>query len=544
MKKMLLSIALLFAINIAFTQNVGIGTTTPNASAILDITATNKGILPPRVALTSITDVATIATPATGLLVFNTTTAGTTPNNVVPGYYYYTGQKWLRISNGGNAPGDLQYWNGTQWVILPAGTTGQNLTICNGIPTWGPCGTVVTVLPTVVTNSITNVGATTASAGGNVTADGGATVTARGVCFSKTLNPTTTDSLVINGAGGIGSYNASLTQLAPLTVYHVRAYATNSVGTAYGSDSSFTTSALTTPIITTNVVFGIGATGASTSCTITSNGGSPLTARGIVYSLTPNASIANSVITDGGISTGSYTATMPGLTANTQYYVRGYATNSLGTSYGNEITFTTLGNGFFAATYTFDSVKTTSGLTDPSPLPIVTGISFGAFSGVGAGAPTTNSTAAFRFSLTDWSTGASNGSDVFTSIADTTTKYFEVTITPNVGVTLNLSSVSFKWQRSGTGVRQSFVRSSVDGYTNNLAASITPANAALSVVATNKFQITDATTSGTTGCTITLGGVSFSSITTPITFRFYGINAEAVSGTFSIDDVVFSGAVQ
>jgi hypothetical protein len=544
MKKMLLSIAMLFAINIAFTQNIGIGTTTPNTSAVLDITATNKGILPPRVALLSITDVATIAAPATGLLVFNTATAGTIPNNVIPGYYYFTGQKWLRISNGGNAPGDLQYWNGTQWVILPAGITGQNLTICNGVPTWGPCGTVIAVLPTVVTNVITNVGATTASAGGNVTADGGATVTARGVCFSKTLNPTTADSLVINGAGGIGSYNASLTQLAPLTVYHIRAYATNSVGTAYGSDSSFTTSALTTPIITTNTAFGIGATSASISCTVTSNGGSPLTARGVVYSLTPNASLDNSVITDGGISTGSFTATLPGLTANTQYYVRGYATNTLGTSYGNEITLTTLGNGFFAATYTFDSVKTTSGLTDPSPLPTVNGISFGAFSGVGAGAPTANSTAAFRFSLTDWSTGATNGSDVFTSVADTTTKYFEVTITPNVGVTLNLSSVSFKWQRSGTGVRQSFVRSSVDGYTNNLTASIAPANAALSVAATNKFQITDATTTGTTGCTITLGGASFSSITTPITFRFYGINAEAVGGTCSIDDVVFSGSVQ
>lgn len=544
MKKMLLSIALLFAINIAFTQNVGIGTTTPNASAVLDVAATNKGILPPRVTLNSITDVTTITAPATGLLVFNTATAGTAPNNVVPGYYYYTGQKWLRISNAGNAPGDLQYWNGTQWVILPAGTTGQNLTICNGVPTWGPCGTIVAVLPTVVTNSITNIGATTASTGGNVTADGGATVTARGVCFSKTLNPTIADSLVVNGAGGIGNYNAALTQLAPLTVYHVRAYATNSVGTAYGSDSSFTTTALTTPIITTNTVFGIGATSASTSCTVTSNGGSPLTARGIVYSLSPNATLANNVITDGGISAGSYTATITGLTANTLYYVRGYATNTLGTTYGNELSFTTLGNGFFAATYTFDSVKTTSGLTDPSPLPTVTGLSFGAFSGVGAGAPTANSTAAFRFSLTDWSIGATNGSDVFTSATDTTTKYFEVTITPNNGVALNLSSVSFKWQRSGTGVRQSFVRSSVNGYTNNLAASIAPANAALSVVANNKFQITDATTVGTTGCTITLGGATFSNIIAPITFRFYGINAEAVSGTFSIDDVVFSGSVQ
>jgi hypothetical protein len=72
----------------------GIGTTTPNASAKLDVYSTNKGFLPPRIALLSINDVATIASPATGLVIFNTATAGTTPNNVLPGYYYWDGSKW------------------------------------------------------------------------------------------------------------------------------------------------------------------------------------------------------------------------------------------------------------------------------------------------------------------------------------------------------------------------------------------------------------------------------------------------------------------
>ena len=72
----------------------GIGTTTPHASAKLDVSATNKGFLPPRIALLSINDVATIASPATGLVIFNTATAGTTPNNVLPGYYYWDGSKW------------------------------------------------------------------------------------------------------------------------------------------------------------------------------------------------------------------------------------------------------------------------------------------------------------------------------------------------------------------------------------------------------------------------------------------------------------------
>jgi hypothetical protein len=78
---------------------VGIGTTTPNASAKLDITSTNKGFLPPRVTLTGTADVSTIPNPATGLFIYNTATAGTSPSNVTPGLYYYDGIKWQRIIN-------------------------------------------------------------------------------------------------------------------------------------------------------------------------------------------------------------------------------------------------------------------------------------------------------------------------------------------------------------------------------------------------------------------------------------------------------------
>ena len=75
----------------------GIGTTTPNSSAKLDVYATNKGFLPPRISLSGILDVSTITNPATGLVIFNTATAGTTPNNVIPGYYYYDGSKWNQL---------------------------------------------------------------------------------------------------------------------------------------------------------------------------------------------------------------------------------------------------------------------------------------------------------------------------------------------------------------------------------------------------------------------------------------------------------------
>ncbi|CAN1506285.1 hypothetical protein MCEGE10_00655 [Flavobacteriaceae bacterium] len=84
---------------ILFFAQVGIGTTTPNASAKLDVTSTNKGFLPPRVTLTGTADVTTIVSPATGLFVYNTATAGTTPSNVTPGIYYYDGSKWQRVIN-------------------------------------------------------------------------------------------------------------------------------------------------------------------------------------------------------------------------------------------------------------------------------------------------------------------------------------------------------------------------------------------------------------------------------------------------------------
>lgn len=96
----------LLLLPLALMAQVGIGTTTPNESAKLDVTSTSQGFLPPRVILTGTTDATTIKnaagtsiTPATGLFVYNTATAGTSPSNVTPGLYYYDGSKWQRIIN-------------------------------------------------------------------------------------------------------------------------------------------------------------------------------------------------------------------------------------------------------------------------------------------------------------------------------------------------------------------------------------------------------------------------------------------------------------
>jgi hypothetical protein len=95
-------------------------------------------------------------------------------------------------------------------------------------------------LPTVITSSVGNITATTATSGGNVTNEGGATVTERGVCWSTSPNPTIANSKTINGSG-LGTFSSSITGLSPNTTYYVRAYATNSAGTGYGNGLPFKT---------------------------------------------------------------------------------------------------------------------------------------------------------------------------------------------------------------------------------------------------------------------------------------------------------------
>jgi hypothetical protein len=96
------------------------------------------------------------------------------------------------------------------------------------------------LIPTVETATPNEITSTNATSGGNVSSEGGSSVTARGVCWSTTASPTTAKSKTTNGTG-TGSFTSSITGLNPGTTYHVRAYATNSAGTAYGSDISFET---------------------------------------------------------------------------------------------------------------------------------------------------------------------------------------------------------------------------------------------------------------------------------------------------------------
>ena len=202
------------------------------------------------------------------------------------------------------------------------------------------------------------------------------------------------------------------------------------------------------------------------------------------------------------------------------------------------------GQGPFTATYDFASVTTTSGAIDPTPAPVVSGLTLGSFSAVNTTTPPTNSAGAGRFAFANQPLGATNGDNVFanyTGVLDQNI-YYQVTITPLAGTTYDLTGITFRVQRSNTGIRTYAVRASTD-YNTNLPASINPANTSLEVVGTNVFFYNADTNTGQNGSTITLTGPSFTGLTGPVTFRFYGYNAEAAGGNFSIDDVAISGNV-
>jgi hypothetical protein len=190
-------------------------------------------------------------------------------------------------------------------------------------------------LPTVTTTTIYSINVTTASGGGSVTNDGGDIVTARGVCWSISSNPTIASSHTINGSG-TGVFTSSLTSLTQGTFYYVRAYATNANGTGYGSQVTFTT--LTTPFLTTVAITSITETTAVSGGTISSDGGSAITEKGVCWSISANPTIAQSH-TSNGTGSSAFASNIAGLTGGFTYFVRAYATNSVGTSYGNQLSF-------------------------------------------------------------------------------------------------------------------------------------------------------------------------------------------------------------
>jgi hypothetical protein len=143
----------------------------------------------------------------------------------------------------------------------------------------------------------------------------------------------------------MGSYSSLLTSLSSNTTYYVRAYTENSVGTSYGNQVSFTTTSVQTiPVVTTTAVVSSTLTTVICGGNVISDGGSTVSARGVCWSTSHNPTTVLTTKTSDGTGTGIFSSTMTGLSASTAYYIRAYATNSTGTSYGAEITTITPGS--------------------------------------------------------------------------------------------------------------------------------------------------------------------------------------------------------
>lgn len=198
---------------------------------------------------------------------------------------------------------------------------------------------IASTAPTVTTTTASSITGTTASSGGNVTDDGGATVTDYGVVWSTSANPTTSNSLTDDGTG-TGSYPSSITGLSPNTTYYYRAYAINEAGTSYGTEYSFTTPVVV-PTLTTTLASDIACTTASSGGNVTDAGGGTVTARGVCWNTSSSPTTSDSKTTDGS-GTGSFSSSITGVASGTTIYVRAYATNSAGTAYGDEISFSSL----------------------------------------------------------------------------------------------------------------------------------------------------------------------------------------------------------
>ncbi len=244
---------------------------------------------------------------------------------------------WSEIIAGGDhtlaikTDGTLWAWGDNSF-----GQLGDRTDIDKNTPNSIGCSNNIAI-PNLTTTGASSITSYTASSGGNITTDGGASVTARGVCWNTTGSPTIADAKTSDGSG-IGSFTSTITGLSPSTTYKVRAYATNSVGTAYGNEITVNTLSIN---ITTTAASSITGNTASSGGNITTDGGVSVIARGVCWNTSGSPTIADAKTSDGS-GIGSFTSTMTGLSPSTTYKVRAWASNSFGTAYGNEITLNTL----------------------------------------------------------------------------------------------------------------------------------------------------------------------------------------------------------
>lgn len=196
----------------------------------------------------------------------------------------------------------------------------------------------ITIVTTADVSSITQ---TSAICGGEVISEGKYGIIEKGVCWNISDNPSILNNKTIDGSG-LGSFTSDILGLDPGTTYFVRAYATNISGNTYGELKSFTTQPASIPELITYFPYYVIApsTTLTSGGTITSDGASLIIDRGICWSRSENPTLSNNYISIGQGSD-TFRVTLIGLEYNTCYSVRAYATNLVGTGYGNSKKFAT-----------------------------------------------------------------------------------------------------------------------------------------------------------------------------------------------------------
>ena len=253
----------------------------------------------------------------------------------------------------------VQAWEQGNWTIVSG--DGGSLSQANGtsirldgqaaqpyILRWtinGPCGSssddvkVVLGMPQVVTSSATSIGQRVVTSGGTVSGPGATAVTERGICWGTTTAPVISGQKIANGAGS-GTFTQIITDLTAATTYFVRAYALTPAAVVYGNEISFQTLAPVAATVTMSNIIYQSDGSVLAGGEVTSDGGAAVTSRGFCWATSSGPTTAGNKLVIGS-GTGSFQGTLSGLSLKTTYYVRSFAVNSSGTSYGNEVQFTT-----------------------------------------------------------------------------------------------------------------------------------------------------------------------------------------------------------
>lgn len=197
-------------------------------------------------------------------------------------------------------------------------------------------------IASVSTAAVTNVSSNSVESGGTVTNAGNLPVSHVGVCWATHAGPTIGDS-VTAAIFGSPNFTVTVNTLYANTTYYLRAYAENEAGTGYGNELSFTTSP-GMPSVTTSDITDNQSLQAVTGGHVLNDGGATITATGVCWSTNPEPTILDAHIINANPDTGTFVDTIPNL-ALTTYYVRAFATNSYGTGYGNEVSFTVSATG-------------------------------------------------------------------------------------------------------------------------------------------------------------------------------------------------------